>query len=494
MTLSQPPGLFKPKIFKLGKNELLLGLLTLVVYIGSLLNDFHTDDWIVLSFLRDGFSLSDFLSMENSGRFRPLTNILAFFRYILFGDNALIYYLINIVLHAFVSILLFKFLIKIELEEKTALISAVFFVVYFQHYEGVIWLYGVIRLLAALFYILSLWHLHDYLNGGRKSFSYFAILSFLGLFVVEDFVVAPLVFTAFTLLFSSNGNLKQKIIPVAVCGLLGLAIYFALRSVLIQRPGIVEDYYYPGFHMFRVLFDYLGWFVIPSPTHPYFIKIASGAGQVSEIWRIINLIAAYGFIPISIWIFLKSPKQVRFFILLIFITLLPIIPLNYKVTSRNIYLPSIGVAVVAGYIFRKFLWGDNILRKQKIISAVVLMLYFGVNIIAIDITTREYRNTQTLVRGIIEDMSDSGLDFESCGLVLLDNMPGRSIVGPAMIYRLNYKGAVIVSNDPIRGPIDIHKAADSLYNEGVPFYLFDYRDGRMVEAKDEYVKKIQNRE
>ena len=152
-----------------------------------------------------------------------------------------------------------------------------------------------------------------------------------------------------------------------------------------------------------------------------------------------------------------------------------------------------GVAVVGGYLFHKFLWDRNITRARKLILGAALLIYFAVNIIAIDVTTREYRQTQSLVRGIINDMSGSGLDFEKSKLVLLDHMPGRAIVGPSMIYRLNYKGSVIVSNDPIKGPIDIKNAADSLYNAGIPFYLFDYREGRMVEAKDDYVGYIENR-
>jgi hypothetical protein len=64
-------------------------------------------------------------------------------------------------------------------------------------------------------------------------------------------------------------------------------------------------------------------------------------------------------------------------------------------------------------------------------------------------------------------------------------------VGPAMIYRLNYKGSVIASNDPIRGPIDIKQKANILYNQGVRFYLFDYRDGRMVEAMREYIESTE---
>jgi hypothetical protein len=489
MTLSQPPDDFKPKIPFLGKNEFAIGILALVIYVSCLLNDFHTDDWIVLSFLRDGFSFSDFLSMENSGRFRPLTNILVYFRYLVFGDSAPLYYLLNIILHAAVSISLFKLLVKIELSEKVSLLSAILFTLYFQHYEGVIWLYGTIRLFAALFYIFSLWHLYGFINdGSRKSLFYFIAISAMGLFVVEDFVVAPLLFFFFALLFSGKGRLRKNLTPVLLSGFIALSVYFVLRSLLIQRPGIVEDYYYPGWHMFRVLFDYLGWFVIPSPTHPYFARLSSSLGPLFYLWKGISFAAMILFIPISIWIYIKSPKQIRFFIIMIFVTLLPIVPLNYKVTSRNIYLPSLGLAVVGGYLFYKFIWETKRKGSLKLILSLSLLLYFAINIIAIDITTREYRDTQNLVRGIITDMKDSGMDFEKIDLVLLDHLPGRTIVGPAMIYRLNYRGSVIASNDPIKGPIDIKQKANLLYNQGVPFYLFDYRDGRMVEARREYLE------
>jgi hypothetical protein len=176
---------------------------------------------------------------------------------------------------------------------------------------------------------------------------------------------------------------------------------------------------------------------------------------------------------------------------MIFVTLLPIVPLNYKVTSRNIYLPSLGLAVVGGYLFYKFIWEMKKKGSLKLILSVLLLVFFAVNIIAIDITTREYRETQNLVRGIITNMKDSGMDFEKIDLVLLDHLPGRTIVGPAMIYRLNYRGSVIASNDPIKGPIDIKQKANLLYNQGVPFYLFDYRDGRMVEAMREYIESTE---
>jgi hypothetical protein len=492
-TFISPEGVdFKLKISRLSREEIVIALLAAGTYLLCLLNDFHTDDWIVLSFLRDGFSLSDFASMENAGRFRPLTNILVYVRYLVFGDTSCLYYAVNIFLHAVISILLYRLLLKLELPERAALISSLFFAIYFQHYEAVLWIYGTIRELAAITYIVCIWNLHNHIiTKSNKSFGIFVVASFLGLFVVEDFVVSPAIFALFALLFAGSEDRRKILINVLAAGIVSLAVYFTIRSLVIVRPGIVEEYYYPGLHMVRVLFEYMGWFVIPSPAHPYFKPLADSLPSfVFWLWRIISYAAIFGFLPLSLWLFIRSSKQVRFFVLFVFVTMLPIIPLNYKVSSRNIYLPSIGLAVMAGYLIYWLIWRSDSGRawlKRMVLAG--FLLYMGFSIAAVDITSLEYRSTQQLVAGIIDDLRDSGVDLNNCDYVLLDNVPGRAIVGPSMIYRLHYRRSLFASNDPVKGPIDIAHTADSLYNEGVPIIVFDYRSGHMVEATAEYIHR-----
>lgn len=477
------------KILKTGKEETFIGLLAIASYIICIVNDFHADDWMVLNLLRDGLSFGDFLSMENAGRFRPLTNILLYIRYLVFRDTAFLYYALNILLHAVVSIMLYRLLVKIELPRKAALLSSIFFAAYFQHYEAVIWLYGIIRELAAIFYIVCFWHLHDFTcSTSKRSFWLFAALSFAGLFIVEDFVIAPIAFVVFLPFFTEKGNIVRLARPVILVGLLSLVIYFSLRTALIVRPGVMEEYYYPGFHMIRALFEYLGWLVIPSPAHPYFSSQATALDSTLYIiWRGISYIGIFGFIPFSIWLFVKSPKLVRFFILFIYIALLPILPLSYKVGSRNVYLPSLGLAVMVGYFFYNIIWKVGDRRWLKRTGIISFLLYIIIGVVAIGITSQEYHRTQKLVEGIVDDIEKANIDINNCRYVLLDHVPGRAIIGPPMMYKLDYKRAIIASNDPIRGPIDIAKAADSLYNENVPIVVFDYRDGHMVEVTGEYI-------
>ena len=482
---------FKLKILKISKNELIITLLAVGTYLICLLNDFHTDDWIVLSLLRDGFSLGDFVSMENAGRFRPLTNVLLYMRYLAFRDTAWLYYLLNILLHGLISVLFYRLLIKLELPERTAMISALFFAVYFQHYEAVLWLYGTIREFAVLAYIFGLWHLHEYLaNKSRKSLWLFAAFSFAGLFVVEDFVVAPLIYGVFALLFTKNGLRSALLKPVVLIGLIELVLYFSIRSAVIDRPGITENYYYPGFHMVRVLFEYLGWFIIPSPAHPYFKTIAGILPQpLYYLWRGASYLAIFGFIPLSAWLFVQSSKQVRFFILFIFIAMLPIIPLNYKVGPRNIYITSLGLAVMVGYILNSLMGRPDVKNGVRKLVLLIVAVYLGISIAGITITSLEYRKTQRLVAGMIDDMRKSGIDLNKYDYVLLDGLPGRTIVGPSMIYRLNFKRYIYASNDPIKGYINIREKVESLYNDGYSFCVFDYRHGHMIEATEEYMPK-----
>ncbi len=119
------------KILKVGKEEILIGLLAIASYIICIINDFHADNWIVLNLLGDGFSSGDFLSMENPGRFRPLTNILLYIRYLLFGDTAFLYYALNIIAHAVISIMLYRLLMKIKLPQRRRCYPR-FFAAYFQ--------------------------------------------------------------------------------------------------------------------------------------------------------------------------------------------------------------------------------------------------------------------------------------------------------------------------------------------------------------------------
>lgn len=129
----------------------LIGAIQIIfaIHLPLILNDFHTDDFMVLEIVRKGISSDGLTWMENPANFRPLTNLVIYMRYWFFDNIAGLYYLLNIFLHLLATALLYK-LAKRLYDENTAILAALFFGVYFQHFEAVLWLYGIVRLLAGI--------------------------------------------------------------------------------------------------------------------------------------------------------------------------------------------------------------------------------------------------------------------------------------------------------------------------------------------------------
>jgi hypothetical protein len=176
-------------------------------------------------------------------------------------------------------------------------------------------------------------------------------------------------------------------------------------------------------------------------------------------------------------------------VVFILIGLIPALPLNYKVTSRNLYIPSIGLSVLLGFILLTLYERIKNSGWQKAVAYAFLVVYFCVNIIGVWVTAHEYRKNQTMVASLVEDLRGSDLDLNKYDYILIDHLPGRTVVGPAMIYKLGYYHEVIASNDPSApGPIDIERAAREVVSTNKPFVVFDYRDGHLKEATSEYLR------
>jgi hypothetical protein len=283
-----------------------------------------------------------------------------------------------------------------------------------------------------------------------------------------------------------KGSLRPYI-PVFAWGFLSLAIYFTLRAVLIVRPGITEQFYYPGIHIVSKLFAYLQWMVLPPPDHPYFQRPAYLLSPIAlSLWKYLSQISFLVLALALIYVLIKSPKEIKFFVIFTMLTLIPALPLNYKVTSRNIYIPSIGIVIIAGYFYaalKKRL--ENSFIKKTIF--VIIGIYAAVSISAIWTASLEYHRNQSYVKSLIIDLKNSNEDFNKYDYVLLDHLPGRSIVGPAMIYKFGFKRELIASNDPVSGPINIQAAADDIKSKGMTFVVFDYRNGHLIDATPDYM-------
>jgi hypothetical protein len=167
-------------------------------------------------------------------------------------------------------------------------------------------------------------------------------------------------------------------------------------------------------------------------------------------------------------------------------TLLPALPFIFKVGSRYIYVPSIGLAVLGGYIFhgvRQRFQGKRFLRALALAG---LIIYLAANILAVGATSLQYHRTQRLVSSMMADLASSKIDFNRYQWVLFDHIPGRAVLYREMDYIFDYNNDAVASNDPVGGPVDIKRFAEDLAEKGKSFIVFDYRNGHLQEATAEY--------
>src|SRR3989344_5892833 len=128
------------------------------------------------------------------GLYRPVTTMSYTLQYALFGLDPRGYHATNVLLHAFVSGLLFLFAFRMFRSVSGALATSLLFAVHSVHTEAVAWVSGQSELLAAFFALLSILSFLRFreTKGGISSF--FLILSALLYFLAigSKEIAAPL--------------------------------------------------------------------------------------------------------------------------------------------------------------------------------------------------------------------------------------------------------------------------------------------------------------
>lgn len=473
------------------KDQILIALFCAAAYATSIFNDFYSNDWAVLALLKNGFSWQKFLWMEDVHYLRPVTNFFLYLRYIAFGQNPMGYNIIDILMHLVVCLLLYDLLRKLEFPRMAAFYSALIFAIYFQHYEAITWIYGIARPIDGIFWLLGLMTLYDYLKEGSfKSLLLFSVLSFLGLLSCEEFVIAPVGFILFVIFISEKRKFWQRFRLVSISISIGLICYVLLRFTIMPR-NVEQNYLYSfGSHIVTRLFEYLGWMIIPSPDHGYFVNFAHNLGQpIYWLWKSAFWIATISMILAMIYLLIRSSRIIKFFVIFIPLTLLLILPFGFKVVPRYIYIPSIALSAIAGYYFNGLLQKLAHRPHWRTVAMTAFSLFVLTNIAAIGVTSHEYQKTQHLIRGMVADINESEINLHKYRYLLLDHLPGR--VGPGSAFYYYFSSAdIIASNDIVNGPIDIPKAAAGLASQGKSFVVFDYQNGHLKEATQKYVAPV----
>jgi len=356
------------------KRALLLGLFVAIaaaaVYLPALGNGFVEWDDHVYVYESEGLKLSGIefvkwaFTAVVSSNWHPLTMLVYGAEYRLFGLDPFGYHLINLILHAANTFLVFALALKIiglatggEGKDRAlagAAMGALAFGLHPQHVESVAWVSELKDVLCGLFFLLSIIAYWRYTEGGRKALFYMlSIISFILALMSKPMAVslpaALLIFDYYPLgRLGSFDSVKKAVIeklPFFTLAALGAvatvwaqsgdeAIASLAHSPLSERVDVAVR----GFAF------YLKKLFVPVDLVPFYVRPLEG-----EFFNHVFWVSLAAFIAISAACIVLRKKALTAAWLYYAVTLLPVIGIvqvsDMAAADRYSYLPALGPVV-----------------------------------------------------------------------------------------------------------------------------------------------------
>jgi len=423
---------------------LLASALAVGTYYPFLRDFFALDDFVGLylverrdlaAVLRDAFALPQALSFGVSPFWRPVGMLYFYVAETAFGLHPLGYHVTNVLLHGLNAILLAVLVRTLSRSAFAAATAAIVFAVLPTYDIAVLWISQTFELLVATFGLASLTLFAAYVRYGRpRRLLYGAALvtALLALLAKESgpFLLVVL-FPMIVILDGWPGVRRNwrvrtaELIPFAL-----LVGSYSLFIFLQERPLGISTYDV-GPQVARNLWVYLRWMTLPIPR-----GWGSWVGVASQFTAVLLLMS-------TVLALVTRRALVTFFVLWIFVVLLPVLPFATGVELRYTYLPSLALAALLGLgvdALRRRLMRARFRWANAAVALAVLTL-------AVFLSTRAreqqgwLRAQAFLAQTLVEDVGSQ------CGMPLPKN--------------------IIVLNSPIPDPYGLRlRSAVNLYQGG----------------------------
>ena len=348
------------------KIKLLIILLTIGLYSTVINFSFFTWDDISLALDNrfksiDTSSFFDLITSPHYGLYHPITTLSFLLDFYIGSGKANIFHITNLILHLINITLVFKIIQLLFHQTKLAIIVTVLFAIHTCNVETVVWISSRKDLLYSLFYFLSIIFYVKYIN--RKQSKHYIITLLFFIFAILSKVQATQLFLVFFLIdfvqekIVTYKNLLLKI-PFAVISILFLIINYNIQTQGIIKSSInyslLEKFIYSGYS----IFTYIVHIIYPdnlSVFYPY---------PTINIIVIISSILTYGIITIILIISYKRRMKLIFFGCSFFILNLLLVLNFYSigesiVNDRYLYVSSIGIFIIFGYLIESLFKNSN---------------------------------------------------------------------------------------------------------------------------------------
>ena len=374
---------------------LIISCLCLLFYLNTLNNPFIWDDEALIikntliknwHFWYKAFTNDLFLGIGGGSNFyRPIQTLSYMWDYYFWELDPRGYHVTNIILHTFVSFLVFLLIHTLTKEERIiSFTCAILFALTPIHTEAVTYISGRAEMFLGIFLISSLLlFIRSQNSYGRSKIIclYFSLILFvLGLLSKELAVVFPLIILAYVFYYAKD-NLKKSgyffksILPFFIIDYLYLILRLSiLKFSTTGLPSLAEIPFAIRVSVLpRVIFTYIKLLILPINLH-----------MSREVIRSITFVGIYiswmliFIISLTCFYFLKYKEKTKissfmlFWSLLFFLPQSGIFPINAFVAEHFIYLSSISFFMLASSLLLKHL------RKRLFIFSIIsLVLYYG---------------------------------------------------------------------------------------------------------------------
>ncbi len=406
---------------------ILIAVLAFVLYANTLGHDYCQDDAIVIKenmYTKQGFkgipgiltkdTFYGFFKAEgkaalvHGGRYRPLTLVLFAIEWQIFGDNPMLFHLVNIILFVLLGLLLYKVMIALlayysDSQAKIiALFTTLIFVAHPVHTEVVANIKGADEIVALLGSLAALYFALKAYRANKISRMVIAAVIFgLTIFAKENTITFLAIIPIALLLFGQKGEgLAMNKVGKALyytAPLLGAVIPFlVIRSKIIGQGATgpvlelmnnpflkIVNNKYIDFTLsekistiFFTLGDYVRLLLFPHPLtsdyYPHHVQLMHFGD-----WQVLLSILGYiGLFYLAVKSLRKQPL-ISFGIFIYFASLSIVsnflFPVGTFMAERFLFMPSVGFSMMIGFLLATFVKKDNYSTVLGILGVVLLL-------------------------------------------------------------------------------------------------------------------------
>jgi hypothetical protein len=334
----------------------------LLIYGRSTAGYFFDDDF---HWLAQTLSLSpNFFDLSRYDHFyRPVIELYFLAGLTIFGCDPFPFHVLSIAIHLLTTTLVFSFARGVSNSIPFAALAAGFFAVQPGFTDAVTWIAAITDLMPVLWYVLTVWLHLRHLQTGRVQWYIGALLAFLTCHLTHESAATLLPMMGLVeLTFSASGSARERVMTVVghwhrylpfaaiLIGFLAVAYEVNTRSYLVR-----EGHYAFGWHAIGNVLNYVIWLYVGQRS------LLDYAATVA----VLGAVLAWG-----------TPRM-RFSVLWIVVTLLPVSFFTWGNAARYLYLPAPGFAMLLADLVRALnVWAHARMsvRAASVLSGVIVVV------------------------------------------------------------------------------------------------------------------------